>query len=85
MANPTIQKYSNCIYFGDEVKEKSSYQGMLYFFDDIMYYGQLYHNDKHGTGVEMDLTKRAIFKGEWKEGKMVGPFEVKRDGEYYYG
>ena len=58
---------------------------MLYFYDEVIYYGQLYRSEKHGNGVEIDLSRRVIYKGEWKDGKMVGPFSVTKDGEYYEG
>ena len=67
------------MYFGEKPRDKHAYEGILYFYEGVVYYGQLYRNEKHGNGTEIDLEKRTIYKGEWKEGKMVGPFSVAKD------
>jgi hypothetical protein len=51
----------------------------------VVYFGELFKNERHGVGVEVDITKNSIHKGEFRDGEMVGYFEVQKDGERYYG
>lgn len=51
MAEPTIEKYKNCVYFGEAIKKNQHYQGIVYYFSGEIYYGELYNNHKSGYGV----------------------------------
>ncbi len=58
---------------------------MVYYYSGVIYYGELFNNQKHGNGVEIDIANARIYKGEFRDGEMVGAFDVQRDGEKYYG
>jgi hypothetical protein len=73
------------VYFGQPIKKHLLYEGIVYYYCGIVYFGELFNNQKHGMGVEIDLQKSSIFKGEFRDGEMVGSFEVQRDGEKYVG
>ena len=48
--DPTIHKYKNCIYFGEK-SIKTIHVGIIYYFKQKIYYGELFNGIKHGQGV----------------------------------
>lgn len=50
--NPIIKRYKNCIYFGQNVVEnKGVYEGMVWHFKEVFYYGEFVDGRKHGLGI----------------------------------
>lgn len=63
VVEPKVEKYKNCVYFGQPIRKNQIYEGMVYYYCGIIYYGELYNNQKHGFGVEIDLARNGIYKG----------------------
>lgn len=77
ITNPTIKKYKNCVYFGS-LPTNNLYEGIIYYFDHKIYYGELTNGNKNGYGVEIDFNKAITFAGNFQNGKKNGPFFVQK-------
>lgn len=83
-ANPTIKKYKNCVYMGGQ-QSASAYEGIIYYFDCKLYYGQLLKGAKHGYGVEIDFQRGTTCAGSFEQGKKNGLFCIQKERENYEG
>lgn len=39
--SPKIEKYTDCVYFGDMSKKNQVHEGMIYYYSGDIYYGEL--------------------------------------------
>lgn len=79
LPEPKIEKYRNCVYFGQPIRKNQIYEGIVYYYSGVVYFGELLNSQRQGVGVEIDLNKGSIHKGQFKDGEMVGYFHVKKD------
>lgn len=79
LAEPKIEKYKNCVYFGQPIRKNQIYEGIIYYYSGVVYFGELFNSQRHGMGVEIDIRKGSIHKGEFRDGDLVGFCEVKQD------
>lgn len=77
-SDPIIKRYKNCIYFGEKVSTQSIYYGMVWYFREVFYFGELQDGKKHGQGMEIKFTDEEIvvWKGKFVYGQKIGYFIV---------
>lgn len=54
------------MYYGFPIQQALLYEGLLYFYDEKIYYGEFMNGYKHGLGIELDLRLNTKMKGEFK-------------------
>ena len=85
LPEPKVEKYKNCVYFGQPIRKNQIYEGIVYYYSGAVYFGELFNSQRNGFGVEVDFNKNTIHKGEFRDGEMLGYFEVQKEDEKYFG
>jgi hypothetical protein len=85
LPEPKIERYKNCVFYGQPIRKNQIYEGIVYYYSGVVYFGELFNSQRNGVGVEVDLAKGTIHKGEFRDGEMVGFFEVQKEGQKYFG
>lgn len=63
LPEPKVEKYKNCVYFGQPIRKNQIYEGIVYYYSGAVYFGELFNSQRNGLGVEVDFTKNTIHKG----------------------
>ena len=58
---------------------------MVNYYNKIWFYGEMSMGKKHGRGVEIDIGKSTVWKGNFVEGKKTGYFHIEGLKLKYYG
>lgn len=77
--SPLIKKYKNCVFFGDNMTNRSEYEGLLYHYKSKLYFGTFKDGKKHGRGCEFNFKEGIVCRGEFRAGVKYGMFKVRAD------
>lgn len=61
------------------------HQGILYYYEPKLYYGEFLNGVKHGHGVEINFNDNVKFAGVFNSGSKNGYFFVQKLDENYEG
>jgi hypothetical protein len=61
------------------LQSASTYEGIIYYLDHKLYYGEFIGGIKQGYGVEIDFNRGVRFAGYFEQGKKTGLFHVQKE------